>query len=80
MLSSILNSEQAVKVNIHIIRVFTKMRDYLKSNLNLRLEVEQIKKKLINHDKNIELVFSYLDEMMEKQENPIERNRIGYKK
>ena len=80
MLSSILNSEQAVKVNIHIIRVFTKMRDYLKSNLNLRLEVEQIKKKLINHDKNIELVFSYLDEMMEKQENPIERNKIGYKK
>ena len=80
MLSSILNSEQAVKVNIHIIRVFTKMRDYLTSNLNLTLEVEQIKKKLINQDKNIELVFSYLDEMMEKQENPIERIKIGYKK
>ena len=72
--------EQAVKVNIHIIRVFTKMRDYLTSNLNLTLEVEQIKKKLINQDKNIELVFSYLDEMMEKQENPIERIKIGYKK
>jgi len=80
MLSSILNSEQAIKVNIHIIRVFTKMRDFFVNNLNLTLEVELINKKLINHDKNIELVFSYLDEMIEKQENKVERNKIGYKK
>ncbi len=80
MLSSILNSEQAIKVNIHIIRVFTKMRNYLINNLNLTLEVEMIKKKLINHDKNIELVFSYLDELIDKQENKIERTKIGYKK
>ena len=80
MLSSILNSEQAVKVNIHIIRVFTKMRDYLINNLNLALEVELIKKKLTNQDKNIELVFSYLDELIDKQENKIERTKIGYKK
>lgn len=80
MLSSILNSEQAIKVNIHIIRVFTKMRDFFVNNLNLTLEVELIKKKLINHDKNIELVFSYLDEMIERQENKVERNKIGYKK
>lgn len=84
MLSSILNSEQAVKVNIHIIRVFTKMRDYLINNLNLTLEIELIKKKLTNHDKNIELVFSYLDELIDKQEekpeNKIERTKIGYKK
>ncbi|WP_310555810.1 hypothetical protein [Flavobacterium sp.] len=39
-----------------------------------------IKKKLINHDKNMELVFSYLDELMEKQDNKVERNKIGYKK
>jgi hypothetical protein len=45
----------------------------------LKLEVEMIKKKLINHDKNIELVFSYLDEMMEKQDKKEERNKIGYK-
>ena len=80
MLSSILNSEQAVKVNIHIIRVFTKMRNYFVNNLNLTLEVEMIKKKLINQDKNIELVFSYLDELIDKQDNKIERTKIGYKK
>jgi len=80
MLSSILNSEQAVKVNIHIIRVFTKMRDFLINNLNLSLEIELIKRKLTNHDKNIELVFSYLDELIDKQENKIERTKIGFKK
>jgi len=80
MLSSVLNSEQAVKVNIHIIRVFTKMRDYLINNLNLSLEIELIKKKLTNQDKNIELVFSYLDELIDKQDNKVERTKIGFKK
>ncbi len=36
-------------------------------------------KKLENQDKNIELVFSYLDELIEKQENPKPRNQIGFK-
>ena len=80
MLSSVLNSAAAIKVNIEIIRVFTKIREVFTENLNVKLEIEQIKKKLINHDKNIELVFSYLDEMMEKQINKVERNKIGYKK
>lgn len=78
MLSSVLNSKRAIEVNIKIIRVFTKMREMLTDNLNLKLEIEEIKKKLSNHNKNIELVFSYLDELLDKNEKP--RNRIGYKK
>lgn len=78
MLSSVLNSDSAIAVNIKIIRIFTKMRDLLSDNLSLRLEIEDIKKKLNNHDKNIELVFSYLDELVEKKENPTDRNKIGY--
>tara|TARA_R110002049_G_scaffold95727_1_gene235094 strand:+ start:832 stop:1356 length:525 start_codon:yes stop_codon:yes gene_type:complete len=79
MLSSVLNSDRAIAVNIKIIRIFTKMRDLLSDNLSLRLEIEDIKKKVNNHDKNIELVFSYLDELIEKKENGTERNKIGYK-
>ena len=75
-----LNSPAAIKVNIEIIRVFTKIRKILTESLNVKLEIEEIKKKLVNHDKNIELVFNYLDEMIEKQENKVERNKIGYKK
>ena len=80
MLSSVLNSPEAIKVNIKIIRVFTKIREALTNSLNMKLDIEEIKKKLSNHDKNIELVFNYLDELMDKQKNKVERIKIGYKK
>lgn len=80
MLSGILNSDRAIQVNIQIMRIFTKIREMLVENLSLRLEVEAIKKKLTNHDKSIELVFSYLDELLEHQENPQPRKQIGFKK
>ncbi|WP_299016756.1 ORF6N domain-containing protein [uncultured Polaribacter sp.] len=80
MLSSVLKSDRAIAVNIKIIRIFTKMRDLLTDNLSLQLEIEDIKKKMNNHDKNIELVFSYLDELVEKKEDEKARTKIGYKK
>jgi hypothetical protein len=80
MLSSVLNSDRAIAVNIKIIRIFTKMRALLADNLSLRLEIEEIKKKVTNQSKNIELVFSYLDELIDKKENKTERIKIGYKK
>ena len=79
MLSSVLNSPTAIKVNIQIIRVFTKMREMLTDTLSLKLEIEEIKKKLSNHTQNIELVFNYLDELIDKKENTEPRNKIGYK-
>ena len=78
MLSSVLNSEKAIEVNIQIIRIFTKLRAMLMDTTVLQLEIEKIKKKLDNHDKNIELVFSYLDQLIEKHENPIPRKEIGF--
>ena len=79
MLSSVLNSKQAISVNIQIMRIFTRIRQMLSDNQNIKLEIEEIKKKLCNQDKNIELVFSYLDELITKQEAPAPRKRIGYK-
>ena len=79
MLSGILNSDRAINVNIQIMRIFTKVRQMLTDNLSIKLEIEDIKKKLANQDKNIELVFTYLDELIEKQENPKPRKQIGYK-
>jgi hypothetical protein len=79
MLSSVLRSKKAIQVNIQIMMVFTKIREMLVDTLSLKLDIEVIKKKLENQDKNIELVFSYLDELMEKQENPLPRKQIGFK-
>ena len=80
MLSSVLNSDKAIQTNIQIIRIFTKVRQMLLDTTDLKIDIMQIQKKLENHDKNIELVFSYLDELNDKKENTKPRTKIGYKK
>ena len=80
MLSSVVNSKKAIQVNIQIMRVFTRMREMLINTLSLKLDIEEIKKKLENQEKNIELVFTYLDELIEKQENSNQRSRVGFKR
>jgi len=79
MLSSVLNSDRAIMVNIQIIRVFVHMRRLLVDNLDLRLDIEEIKNKLAHQDRNIEQVFTYLDELIEKQTNFKPRRKIGFK-
>jgi hypothetical protein len=79
MLSSVLNSKQAIQVNIQVMRIFTRIRQMFMDNTELRLEIEKIKNKLDNQDKNMEVVFRYLDELLEKKEDPKPRKRIGYK-
>jgi len=80
MLSSVLNSDKAIQTNIQIMRIFTKVRQMLLDTTDLKIDIMQIQKKLENHDKNIELVFSYLDELTDKKENTKPRIKIGYKK
>lgn len=80
MLSSVLNSEKAIQTNIQIIRIFTKVRQMLLDTTEMKLDIVQIQKKLENQGKNIELVFSYLDELTEKKEEQKPRTKIGYKK
>jgi hypothetical protein len=78
-LANVLRSDRARQMSIRIIEVFVKMREMLLDTLDLRLEIETIKKKLENQNKDIELVFSYLDELIDKQEHPKPRRQIGYK-
>jgi phage regulator Rha-like protein len=79
MLANVLKSERAIQVSIRIIELFVKLREMLLANAELRYEIEKIKKKLDNQDKNMEIVFRYLDELLEKKENPKPRTKIGYK-
>ena len=48
-------------------------------NLRIHLDIEIIKKKIENQDKNIELVFCYLDELMEKKDDSKPRKPVGFK-
>ena len=79
MLANVLKSERAIEVSIRIIELFVKLREMVLTNAELRYDIEKIKKKLDNQDKNMEIVFRYLDELLEKKENPKPRTKIGYK-
>lgn len=79
MLSSVLNSKKAIGVNIEIIRAFTRIRQVLTENTELRLAIEKLEKKTNNNTKNIEVVFQYLDELLEKKDKSKPRKSIGYK-
>jgi hypothetical protein len=59
--------------------VIFRIRQMLSENDELRAEIEKIKKKLDNQDKNLELVFQYLDKLIEHKTHIKERKRIGYK-
>lgn len=81
MLSSVLNSERAIMVNIAIIRVFTKMRELLSTHKEIILKLEQIEKKDIEQDDKIMLIFEYLKQLEKAKQQELEqRNRpkIGY--
>lgn len=78
MLSSVLNSASAIQVNIRIMRIFIRLRQILIDNTELKLEIERIRTKLESQDKNIDLLFGYLDELIEKKSQPMDRKRIGY--
>ena len=78
MLSSVLNSKQAIQVNIQVMRIFTRIRQMFIDNTELRFEIEKIKGKLTTQDKNLELLFGYLDELIEQKSHRSERKRMGY--
>lgn len=79
MLSSVLNSRRAIEINILVMRVFTRIRQALTENTELRLSIEKLEKRTDNNTKNIEIVFQYLDELIEKKENVNQRKAIGFK-
>lgn len=79
MLANVLKSERAVQVSIKIIELFVKLREMLVSHTELRLEIEKIKKKMDNQDKNIEIVFRYFDELLDNKQKDMPRKSIGYK-
>ena len=54
MLSSVLNSERAIKVNIQIMRIYTKMREMVMTNQEILLKLEQLERKVDGHDESIQ--------------------------
>lgn len=82
MLSSVLNSERSIKINIQIIRVYTRIRNLLATHKDLLIKFEQVERTLSEHDKKILLIFKYikqLDEVKKQEIKQKERIQIGFK-
>ncbi|MEO8148367.1 MAG: ORF6N domain-containing protein [Bacteroidia bacterium] len=76
MLSSVLNSKQAIEVNIRIIRIFTKMREILLAHKDILLKLEQMERKVNKHDTDINLIFSALKKLLNPPNPP--RRKFGF--
>ena len=73
MLSSVLNSERAIMVNIQIMRTFTKLREMIESNKDLRRKIEEIEKK---YDKQFQIVFEAIKRLIEPEIKP--KRKVGF--
>lgn len=74
MLSSVLNSERAIAVNVQIMRTFTKLREMLTTHRELRQKIEEMEKK---YDYQFKVVFDAIKQLIEPPQKS--RKKIGFK-
>ena len=78
MLSSVLNSERAIQINIAIMKTFVKMREFIATNKALAKKLAELEKKLESHDKNIKVLFDAIKQLMSPAK-PSYKPKIGFK-
>lgn len=78
MLSCVLNSKRAIEVNIQIIRIFTRLREMVFTHKDILLKLEQLERKVVEHDGDIQLIFKYLKELLNPKPEPL--RKIGFKR
>jgi hypothetical protein len=87
MLSSVINSERAIDVNINIMRAFVKLRHFVLSQSNINEQITEIRKvlmlhiensdyKFVEYDENIKQIVNALNNLL--IEKPKEKKRIGF--
>ncbi len=78
MLSSVLNSERAIQVNILIMRAFTKLREILLTHKELAVKIDALEKKYAEHDETIKGIFEAIKQLLEPPPEK-EKRIIGFK-
>ncbi len=83
MLSSVLNSERAILVNIRIIRIFSRLREILLTQKDVIEKLSQIELRLADHDDKILLIFEYLKQLEQAKQDELsfkDRKQIGFRR
>ena len=73
MLSTVLNSERSIQVNIQIMRTFTRLRQLIVGNKELREKIEALEKK---YDRQFKVVFTAINKLLMEDETP--KRQIGF--
>lgn len=76
MLSSVLNSERAINVNIEIIRAFVKLRKILSSTEELSQKLDALERKYHEHDEQFKVIFEAIRQLMDQPK--LKPRQIGF--
>jgi len=76
MLSSVLNSDRAIEMNIAIMRAFVQLRNMIASNEELARKLKELEDRLEKHDEDIGLIFEAIRELMTPPDTP--PKKIGF--
>lgn len=77
MLSSVLNSQRAIQVNIRIMRIYSKLKGMILDQKDILLKLEKLEGKVNRHDESFKVVFDYFRELLNPKVGPM--RRIGFK-
>lgn len=77
MLSSVLNSDRAIKMNIYIIKTFIRIREILNIDKNLEIELLKFKDKLGKHNSDIDGIKSILRRLTDQPVKP--KEKLGFR-
>jgi len=76
MLSSALNSDRAIEVNIAIMRAFVQLRKMIDSHAELSRKLSDLERKLGDHDEHIQTIFEAIHQLMAPPDKP--KKKIGF--
>ena len=82
MLSSVLNSEKAIEMNIFIVRAFIALRQFALQYKDLADEIQEIKRTVSNHGEQLGKIYVAIEALLtekEEQKSWEERERVGFK-
>ena len=77
MLSTVLNSDRAIEVNIAIMRAFVRLREIMSTHKDLARKLDDLERKLGDHDEKFAVVFEAIRQLMIPPAAPA-RRRIGF--
>ena len=78
MLSSVLNSERAIDVNVAIMRAFVRLREILATHKDLAGKLDALERKMGECDEKFRIVFDAIRQLMTPPPEPAKKRRIGF--